>query len=430
MNSPSDTESALKRTVLPLINLLINQVFRSRRDVLSGVLSLSKGLSKGAIHCSPSVGLVIIAFATLTACNLPRSKPAPQLEAFAPAPPALDISPDDLKTVIPRDAIPSITDPQFDKAPAARAYMRPDEQIVGLILNGDVRAYPINILSRHEIVNDVVGGEPVAITWCPLCYSALVFSRRVNGKDLTFGVSGKLYQNNLIMYDHQTESLWSQLLGQAVAGSSRGERLSLLTAVQTTWEDWRTEHPDTQVLSKPKTSNVFQGTSDAAESTYNYSVDPYQSYYASEARGLVNRSVPEDTQVTAKRRILGLRLEDQAKAYFFKALALQKAVNDSLAGVPVLVAFDAQSENGAAFDRRLDGRVLSFAVAGEGDRLLLRDQQTGSRWNGLAGQAVSGPMEGQQLRRLPATYAFWFAWKAHFPETQVYQQDALPAETP
>ncbi|MFQ5342261.1 MAG: DUF3179 domain-containing protein [Anaerolineae bacterium] len=385
-------------------------------------------MTNSIIHCLPrcSPGLIIIALATLTACNLPRSKPASKLEALAPAPPALDISPDDLKTVIPRDAIPAIIDPQFDGVAAARAYMRPDEQIVGLVLNGDIRAYPINILSRHEIVNDVVGGEPVAITWCPLCYSALVFSRRVNGNELTFGVSGKLYQNNLIMYDHQTESLWSQLLGQAVAGSLRGERLRLLTAVQSTWEDWHAEHPDTQVLSKPKTSNVFQNTSDAADSTYNYSVDPYQSYYASEARGLVNRSVPEDALVTAKRRVLGLWVGDKAKAYSFKTLALQKAVNDSLAGVPVLIAFDSQSENGAAFDRRLDGQVLSFAVADEGDRLFLQDQQTGSRWNGLTGQAVGGSMEGRQLRRLPTSYAFWFAWKAHFPETQVYQQDSLP----
>ncbi|MFQ5595708.1 MAG: DUF3179 domain-containing protein [Anaerolineae bacterium] len=375
--------------------------------------------------------LVAIACALIAACSLPPpSQSTPGIAPFATAPPAIDISPGDLEAVLPRDAIPAITDPQFDDAESARAYMRPDEQIIGLILDGDVRAYSINILSRHEIVNDRIGGEPVAITWCPLCYSALVFSRRVDKQELTFGVSGKLYQNNLIMYDHQTESLWSQLLGQAVAGPLQGEQLRLLTAGQSTWEDWRSEHPDTKVLSKPKTSKVVPSTSDAADSTYNYSTDPYESYYASKDRGLVNRSVPEDASITAKRRILGLWVEDRVKAYYFRALRIEKVVNDTVAGVPVLIAFDSQSENGAGFQRRLDGQVLTFAVSAEGDRLILQDQQTGSRWNGLTGQAASGPMEGRQLRRLPTTYAFWFAWIAHFPETQIYQHDSLPTETP
>lgn len=245
--------------------------------------------------------LAAITLFVLSACSLPPDPSSPQLEDYTPTPPVIQVKPDDLVTVLPRDAIQAITSPAFDSVDEAQPYMRSDEQVIGLALNGDVRAYPINILSRHEIVNDVVGGEPVAITWCPLCYSALVFSRRVNGRELTFGVSGKLYENNLIMYDHQTESLWSQLLGQAVAGSLRGARLALKTASQTTWENWRVEHPDSLVLSKPKTLRVFYGTAEVKDPMYNYSVDRYRSYYASRDRGLVNRNIPEESDDLAGR---------------------------------------------------------------------------------------------------------------------------------
>ncbi|RME42585.1 MAG: DUF3179 domain-containing protein [Chloroflexi bacterium] len=365
--------------------------------------------------------LAAITLFVLSACSLPPDPSSPQLEDYTPTPPVIQVKPDDLVTVLPRDAIQAITSPAFDSVDEAQPYMRSDEQVIGLALNGDVRAYPINILSRHEIVNDVVGGEPVAITWCPLCYSALVFSRRVNGRELTFGVSGKLYENNLIMYDHQTESLWSQLLGQAVAGSLRGARLALKTASQTTWENWRVEHPDSLVLSKPKTLRVFYGTAEVKDPMYNYSVDRYRSYYASRDRGLVNRNIPEESNVAVKQRVLGLRIADDLKAYFFTALAQESVVNDTVAGLPVLITFDVVSENGAGFDRRLDGQVLTFRLAEAGERLILRDEQTNSRWNGLTGQAISGPLKGRQLRRLLTTYAFWFAWKAHFPETQVYR---------
>jgi hypothetical protein len=373
--------------------------------------------------------MAIIVFAMLTSCSLP-GPPTSKIEAFAPTPAVTLLNPRDLVTVLPRDAIPAITDPQFDSVGTAQSYMNADEQVIGLAIHGEVRAYPINILSRHEIANDVVGGEPIAITWCPLCYSALVFSRRANGDELTFGVSGKLYQNNLIMYDHQTDSLWSQLLGQAVAGPLSGTHLRLIVASQSTWEDWRAEHPDTLVLSKPKTLKVFLGTADVKDPMYNYSVDRYRSYYASRDRGIVNRNIPEDTEASVKERVLGLRIGDEAKAYFFRDLAQVGVVNDTLAGQPILITFDLKSENGAGFDRRLNGQVLTFSATKSGGNLALQDQQTDSRWNGLTGRAVSGPLAGQQLRRLPTTYAFWFAWKAHFPETQIYQHGALPTRTP
>lgn len=355
------------------------------------------------------------------ACNRATETTSPTIETFAPAPAATPVSPDDLVSVLPRDAIEAIDDPQFDSAEDARAYMRPDEQVIGLALNDDVRAYPINVLSRHEVVNDVVGGVPVAVTWCPLCYSALVFSRQVDGRELTFGVSGKLYENNLVMYDRQTESLWSQLLGQAVAGPLRGKQLRMLTASQQTWDAWQAEHPNTRVLSKPKTLQAFLGSAEIKDPMYNYAVDRYRSYYASEDRGLVNRNIPEGTELTAKRRVVGLRLDNAAKAYFFDALAEAQAVNDHVAGQPVLITFDPRSENGAGFDRRLDDQVLTFEVVEDGDGSVLRDVQTGSRWDRLTGRGVGGRLAGRQLRRLPTTYAFWFAWKAHFPETQVYE---------
>ncbi len=126
------------------------------------------------------------------------------------------------------------------------AELDPEERVIGVIINGDARAYPIPILSNHEIVNDIVGGEPVAITWCPLCYTALVFSRNVEGWDepLSFGVSGKLLYNTLVMYDRQSNTLWSQLYGAAVEGDLAGRTLAVFPSVNTEWAAWQSQYPD------------------------------------------------------------------------------------------------------------------------------------------------------------------------------------------
>jgi Protein of unknown function (DUF3179) len=147
----------------------------------------------------------------------------------------------------PRDGIPSIDDPKF--IPIAEDKTLADtEAVIGFSLNGDARAYPVRILTWHEIVNDVVGGVPVAVTFCPLCNSSLAFDRRIGGETLEFGTTGKLKDSNLIMYDRQSDSWWQQFSGEAIVGVHAGEELELLPSRLQSWMQFRQENPDGKVL--------------------------------------------------------------------------------------------------------------------------------------------------------------------------------------
>lgn len=181
-----------------------------------------------------------------------------------------------LYTLLPKDAIRSIDDPHLISAAAAEPHMADPEFVIGLSINGDARAYPVNVLSRHETVNDIVGGVPIVVTYCPLCYSGIVFDRRVGEQVLEFGVSGKMVMNDLVMYDRQTSSLWQQMLGEGISGKHKGARLAALPATQTTWGQWRITRPDTHVLDK-------EG---------GYASDAYSDYYSTGAEGVLGGSAP------------------------------------------------------------------------------------------------------------------------------------------
>ncbi len=336
-----------------------------------------------------------------------------------PPPPSVD--PALIVTVLPRDAIRAIDHPQFESATQATE-IDPDEHVIGVVIHGEARAYPLPILSSHEIVNDVIGGEPVAVTWCPLCYTALVFSRRVEGRaaPLTFGVSGKLLYNTLVMYDRETGSLWSQLYGAAIDGPLAGKTLRLYPSLLTEWAAWRAEHPHTQVLSKRLTRLQFNRGTYAESPRGSYDVDPYASYYNMPDEGVVNHQIPRDAfQRRRKERVLGLRVGDRARAYPFRVLARHPVVNDRVGDVPVLVWFDPETQTGVAFDRRVAGRVLTFRADSAAPDVLV-DRETGTRWRALTGTAVSGPLQGQHLRWLPSTPAFAFGWYDHYPHSETY----------
>ena len=299
-------------------------------------------------------------------------------------------------------------------------YIQPGERVIGLEINGDARAYPINILSTHEVVNDVAGGEAVAVTWCPLCYSALVFSRSVDGRELSFGVSGQLLENTLVMYDRQTESLWSQLYGGAINGPLAGSSLKVFPSILTEWESWLAQHPDSRVLSKRQTCAAFSCGDFASNPRGSYEVDPYASYYISADEGVVNRQIPRDaTSGAPKRRVLGVRLGEFARAYPFVTLARERVINDEIDGVPVVIWFDPMTESGAAFSRQLDGQVLEF-LPDTADRAVIRDAQTNSAWSGAAGEGQDGPFARSRLSPLATTPAFEFGWYGYFPQSDTY----------
>ncbi|UCG25966.1 MAG: DUF3179 domain-containing protein, partial [Chloroflexota bacterium] len=339
-------------------------------------------------------------------------------------PPPPEVDPALIDDLLPRGIIEAIDDPQFQTIDEVDPDMEPDERLIGVSINGDVRAYPINILSSHEIVNDIVGGEPIAVTWCPLCFSALVFSRNLQGRDepLTFGVTGSLLYETLVMYDRQTDSRWSQLYGASVDGSLAGERLSFFPSVLSEWHAWREQYPEGLVLSKQLTCAQFNCGTYATNPRGSYGIDPYEGYYNSGDQGVLSGILPPDegqTSYQSKERVLGIRLAGVERAYPFKSLDEQGLLNDELSGQPVVIYFDPESSAGTAYLRRLGQVTLTFQRSPESADILI-DDQTGSQWSALTGTAISGEYRGERLSPLVSTPAFAFGWYSYFPQSETY----------
>ncbi len=231
-----------------------------------------------------------------------------------------------------------------------------------------------------------------------------MYAREVENRTLTFGVSGLLVRNSLVMYDRQTSTLWSHLTGQALAGPLAGEQLQLLPSSQTSWGRWRRAHPESLFL---KIDPSLLG-------------DPYTHYYRSPRLG-VDRDQADfvpDPRLGAKEKVIGVRLAGQVKAYSFATLARDRVVNDVVGGVPLVIVFDGPSESGAVFRRDPAGVVLTFGP--DARPLDLVDEETGSGWDGLGGMAIAGPLRGTGLEQVPITYSFWFAWSDFYPETDLF----------
>lgn len=229
-----------------------------------------------------------------------------------------------------------------------------------------------------------------------------MYSREIDGSEYTFGVSGKLIMNALVMYDRQTDSLWSQILGEAVSGPLKGTRLEFVPALHTTWADWKAQHPDTLALGKG----------------YSGGYDSYGGYYQSSQTGVIGETY-SDNRLYVKEFVVGVEQNGEAVAYPFSTLNDQPVVNDVVGGVPVLVVFNADSGASAVFERRVDGQTLTFSAGGG---LTLTDAETGSAWTGMSGLAADGPLAGTQLAPVKSTRAFWFGWKDWYPDTRVFGQ--------
>ena len=322
----------------------------------------------------------------------------------------------DIIALLPPDAIPSIDAPNFDTIDAAEAWLAPAEPVIAFTHNGDARAYPLHILTWHEIVNDVVGDEPVIVTYCPLCNSAIVFSRTVDGAVREFGVSGKLRRSDLIMYDRTNESLWQQFTGEAIVGVDVGTVLDFLPAQIVSFEEFAAAHPGGMVLNQD--TGHFR----------NYGQNPYV-YYDTQERMVV--SVPEfdDTRLDAKERVLAVELNGESAAFAWRALSELVVIEAEIGGQAVVAfwqpgalsalddAFIVGSRNvgsAGAFIPVLDGERLAFE---QRDGAIV-DIGTGSTWNVL-GQAVDGPLAGSQLEQVVSGSHFWFAWSVFKPETRV-----------
>jgi len=261
-----------------------------------------------------------------------------------------------------KDAIPAVRDPQFVKAGQA-AFLEANDKVIGVVLEGRARAYPIKILNWHEVVDDSIEGTPLAVTFCPLVQGAAVYRRAVgDGQTLVFGVSGKLYQSNLVLYDVNTQSLWSQFDGRALTGPLAGQKLSAIPSTVTTWEAWSKKHPATDVL------GIDTGY------TRDYGVDPYWGY--EHGAEIVSPVTHLDERLDAHEIVLGISADGQDEAF-----PLSK-----LAGAPMPLRV------------RLGGTNLTINY----------DAGSGAARASAAGE------------RIPAYEGYWFAWAAFHPGTEIW----------
>ncbi|NIS80952.1 MAG: DUF3179 domain-containing protein [Anaerolineales bacterium] len=317
----------------------------------------------------------------------------------------------ELVLAAPFDAVPAIfaSEDLFLDSDDGDLEWEDDEPVVGLEIFGDARAYPVSLLSLHEIVNDVVGGEPVAITWCPLCYSSLVFDRVVD-QTLTFGVSGYLYYNNLVMYDHQTNTLWSQMLAQGMRGALRGRRLELLPSELTTWGAWKERHPDTRVLSAKQLGRQAEDV-----------IDPYGGYYTSGYAGVTGWKNP-DVRLKAKDLVAGVVLGREVRAYPVATIRETRMIQDELGTTPLLLVYDERLGTVLVYRRDVGDRTLVFDTGSAG--VTIRDLETGTAWDLRTGEGLEGPLAGSRLARISAPLVFWFAWSDIHPGTEIFQERA------
>lgn len=318
----------------------------------------------------------------------------------------------------PRDRIPPIDEPQFEPI-AAADWLDVREPGALVQLGGEVRFYPLSILTRHEIVNDTFGEAPVVVTFCPLCNTAIAFDARVDGQALRFGVSGLLRNSDLVMWDDVSTSLWQQITGEAVVGQFAGTQLDLIPTSIVAYGDVVENFPDAVALSRDTGFGI------------EYGANPYRAYSSSTSPFLFDGE--PDPRHAALSRVVGVTLDDNEKAYPFGSLREQRVVNDEVAGTPIVVlwggetadALDAvdisESEaigSGIAYDRRVGDQVLTFRHEADD---LFTDAETGSTWT-LLGVAVDGPLAGERLTTVTHRNEFWFAWAAFFPDAPVWDE--------
>ncbi len=324
----------------------------------------------------------------------------------------------ELEVNIPRDAIPAVSRPVFIAIEEARRWLKKKEPVVVLARDGVARAYPLQILTWHEIVNDDDSfAVPVAVTFCPLCYSAIAFNRNVDGQRLDFGVSGMLRHSDLVMFDRQTHSLWQQLAGEGIVGDYAGTKLEQLPAQIISFEQFFSAYPDGKVLSR--------------ETGYDrhYGRNPYVGYDNVNERPFLYKG-PIDDRLRPMEKVITLSLEGVDKAYPYSVTREEHVIHDEVAGRPVVVfhadgATSALDQSNIAdsrevgstgvFDPVLDGRLLHFTYA---DGRFF-DAETGSTWD-ITGRAVAGALAGRHLTALPHGDFFAFAWLVFKPGTQVY----------
>jgi hypothetical protein len=294
----------------------------------------------------------------------------------------------------PKDGIPSLDNPKF--IPAEEAFwLKDDDLVLGLDYNGVAKAYPHRILNWHEIVNDKIKGERVLITYCPLCRTGIAFRPIVDGEEVEFGTSGKLYNSELVMYDRLTDSYWPQTLGKAVIGPATPQVLEKVPLDTVRWGDWKKVYPDTQVLRK-ETGFIRD-----------YDRNPYASFHVSDQVGFGVEF--KDNRLRPKVIIYGVEFDAVAKAYAENDVKEIKLINDEINGVPIVVVWSDKLNTVKIFERTLNEETLTFEY--ENNKII---DNKNKEWT------VEDMIE--KLEIVDTFGHFWFAWLAFFPKTELYNR--------
>lgn len=316
----------------------------------------------------------------------------------------------------PPDGIPPVDDPKFLDVDEVD-FLADNEPVLALEIDGDARAYPVQIMTWHEIVNDTVGGVPVAVSYCPLCNSAVAYDRRLDDRVFDFGTSGLLYNSALVMYDRQTETLWSHFTGEGIVGELTGTDLDVFPLATVSWQTFREANPDGVVLSR-----------DTGFSR-DYGRNPYPGYDDVDGVPFLFQG-GVDGRYTALTRIIGIEAGNAAVGIPLADLREAEVIMSSIEGRPLVAWWAAGTSTalGSAsivegadvgatgvFVPEVDGTPLTFSAVGDGT---FTDAETGSTWN-LLGEAVDGELTGAGLDPYIHVDTFWFAWSTFRPDTEV-----------
>ena len=306
---------------------------------------------------------------------------------------ARDIDPDEYRAQTDVDNIAPIYDPKI--VSADQVDLLPEELVLGVEINGEARAYPHRLMQFREIANDVVGGVPILVSWCPVCFTGLIHDRRLDGTVKTFGNQGALFMNALTFWDHETKSIWSQPWGTAIAGELKGSTLTLLPFSLDTWGAWLEAHPDTTVVEDER-GKVF-----------------------------LPDLIPYDY-------VIGVSIKEDASSYYVNSLLDTTVLNHTVGDNPIVVITNPETRKVRVFLRRTTGTPADktaivpdlFTFEGTDDGRM-RDLQTGTIWEFDRGLALEGPLRGTVLQQVPYITSFDWAWADFFPETTVWGETGL-----
>lgn len=314
---------------------------------------------------------------------------------------------------VPKDGIPALTNPVFVPASSLYAgYVEDNDLVIGIMVNNEARAYPHKILDRHEIVNDTIQNTPVGIVYCPLTGSGIGWDRKINGEITEFGVSGLLYNSNVIPYDKNTDSYWTQMGLICIRGDLKGQKVTTVPVIETTWATWKEMFPETKVISSQ--TGYYS----------NYRNYPYirngEDYRESDF--LIFPITNYDNRMRRKEKVHGLIIDESAKAYPISSFDREiETINDILNLTPVVVAGSSQKHFAVSFIRTVeDGTVLEFSPV-QGLLPIVMQDNEGTTWD-VFGNGVEGPRKGSRLRQVESFDAYWFAWGTFYPDIDIYKK--------